>query len=273
MSIEKELENLELVPEEFLAAVSKANKKVFDAVIKILSELEVKDGIILSNVSNLQKIELIAQTIRDVLLEGDYIEAVKDYTRTFESHGQIVLNTFDKSAKLSENEFYQSLIKQTQSNVLELFDSSAIEYELVSPIKDLLTISVSSNLRFSDAVNQIRDFIEGSEEIDGALSKYASTYARDAFAMFDRNFSQVVNQEYDVQYWEYAGSMVQGTRDFCKQRVGKAYTREEIESWASLKWQGKNENTTRQNIFTYLGGYNCMHTLIPISKERYEKLK
>ena len=38
-------------------------------------------------------------------------------------------------------------------------------------------------------------------------------------------------------------------------------------------WQGKNPNTTAQSIFTYLGGYNCMHVLLPISKERYEKLK
>ena len=37
--------------------------------------------------------------------------------------------------------------------------------------------------------------------------------------------------------------------------------------------QGKNTNTTAQSIFTYIGGYNCMHVLLPISKERYEKLK
>ena len=47
----------------------------------------------------------------------------------------------------------------------------------------------------------------------------------------------------------------------------------EERSWAKDDWQGKNQNTTAQSIFTYLGGYNCMHVLLPISKERYEKLK
>ena len=273
MSVKQELENLELVPDEFLKAVEKANKKVFDALFKILSELEVQDGVILSTVGNLQKIELMAEAIREVLLEGDYIEALKDYTRTFEAHGQIVLNTFDPKAKLSSEPIYNALIKQTQKNVLELFDASAIEFQLVTPVKDILTNSISSSMRFTDAVKTIRDFIEGGDGVEPRLSRYAKTYARDAFAIFDRSFSQLVNKEYDVQYWEYAGGIVKGTRDFCKQRVGKAYTTEEIRSWAGLNWDGKNPNTTSASMFTYLGGYNCLHTLIPISKERYEKLK
>lgn len=271
--VEKELANLINVPDDFLEAVSKANKKVFDAVLKLLSELEQKDGYILPNSANLQKIELIAEEIRKVLLEGDYIEALKDYTKTFEVHGQVVLSTFESGATLAQNPFYKDLIRQTQKNVLELFDASAIEFQLVTPIKDVLTNSISSSMKFSDAVKSIRDFIEGSSEVEGRLSRYAATYARDAFAIFDRSFTQVVNKEYNVGYWEYAGGTVKGTREFCKHRVGKAFTTEEIMSWAKEDWQGKNPNTTSQSIFTYLGGYGCLHALLPISKERYEKLK
>jgi len=264
--VEKEIRNLETVPDEFLAVVKEANEKLYKVLIKALSELETADGVILSNVSNLQKIEAIAEAIREFLLEGDYVEAVKDYTRTFETHGQVVLSTFDKTAKLSP--VYQQYIKQTQANVLNLFDSSAIEFELVNPIKDILTNSIGSSLRFSEAVKTIENFLG-----EDRLVKYAKTYAIDAFAMFDRNFTQLVNQEYEVGYWEYAGNVIQGTRDFCKHRVGKAFTTDEVESWANETWDGKNPNTTKQSIFTYLGGYQCRHILVPISKERYEKLK
>ena len=71
---------------------------------------------------------------------------------------------------------------------------------------------------------------------------------------------------------EYAGGIVKGTREFCKNKVVKAFTDDEVRSWAKDDWQGKNSNTTAQSIFTYLGGYNCMYVLLPISKERYEKL-
>ena len=271
--VEKELSNLTNIPEEFISAVEVANKKVFDSVLKLLSELEQKDGYIIPNKANLQKIELIAEQIRTTLLEGDYVKALTEYTKTFEAHGQVVLETFDIGAKLSDNPFYKDLIKQTQRNVLELFDASAIEFQLVSPIKDILTNSISSSMKFSDAVKSIRDFIEGSDTVEPRLLKYAKVYARDAFSIFDRSFTQVVNKEYDIKYWEYAGGIVKGTREFCKNKVGKAFTDDEVRSWAKDDWQGKNPNTTAQSIFTYLGGYNCMHVLLPISKERYEKLK
>lgn len=271
--VEKELSNLTNIPEEFISAVEVANKKVFDSVLKLLSELEQKDGYIIPNKASLQKIELIAEQIRTTLLEGDYVKALTEYTKTFEAHGQVVLETFDIGAKLSDNPFYKDLIKQTQRNVLELFDASAIEFQLVSPIKDILTNSISSSMKFSDAVKSIRDFIEGSDTVEPRLLKYAKVYARDAFSIFDRSFTQVVNKEYDIKYWEYAGGIVKGTREFCKNKVGKAFTDDEVRSWAKDDWQGKNQNTTAQSIFTYLGGYNCMHVLLPISKERYEKLK
>ena len=271
--VEKELSNLTNIPEEFISAVEVANKKVFDSVLKLLSELEQKDGYIIPNKASLQKIELIAEQIRTTLLEGDYVKALTEYTKTFEAHGQVVLETFDIGAKLSDNPFYKDLIKQTQRNVLELFDASAIEFQLVSPIKDILTNSISSSMKFSDAVKSIRDFIEGSDTVEPRLLKYAKVYARDAFSIFDRSFTQVVNKEYDIKYWEYAGGIVKGTREFCKNKVGKAFTDDEVRSWAKDDWQGKNSNTTAQSIFTYLGGYNCMHVLLPISKERYEKLK
>lgn len=271
--VEKELYNLTNIPEEFISAVEVANKKVFDSVLKLLSELEQKDGYIIPNKASLQKIELIAEQIRTTLLEGDYVKALTEYTKTFEAHGQVVLETFDIGAKLSDNPFYKDLIKQTQRNVLELFDASAIEFQLVSPIKDILTNSISSSMKFSDAVKSIRDFIEGSDTVEPRLLKYAKVYARDAFSIFDRSFTQVVNKEYDIKYWEYAGGIVKGTREFCKNKVGKAFTDDEVRSWAKDDWQGKNSNTTAQSIFTYLGGYNCMHVLLPISKERYEKLK
>ena len=270
--IDKELKNLELVPEEFIAAVEASNKKIFQEIFKILTQLDLVDGNIAPTVANLERIELIKKAIADALFEGEYIDGLKTYAKSFNEQGQAVLGTFDTSAKLADNEMWKATIKQAQTNVVSLFDEAAVENVISKPIADILTQSISSSVKFSDAVQQIKDFIEGNNEIDGRLVKYAKTYARDAFANFDRSFTQLVNQEYDIQYWEYAGGTVKDTRDFCKERVGRVFTTEEVKEWASLDWQGKNPATNASNIFTLLGGYNCMHTLLPVSKERAKKL-
>ena len=65
----------------------------------------------------------------------------------------------------------------------------------------------------------------------------------------------------------YAGGELPTTRPFCEERVGKFFHYKEIESWASENWAGKNSETTAQNIYEYLGGWNCQHTLIPVTIE------
>ena len=65
-----------------------------------MSELEQKGGYTIPNKANLQKIELIAEQIRTTLLEGDYVKALTEYTKTFEAHGQVVLETFDIGASI-----------------------------------------------------------------------------------------------------------------------------------------------------------------------------
>jgi hypothetical protein len=91
-----------------------------------------------------------------------------------------------------------------------------------------------------------------------ALTRYAQLYARDSFNIFNRNYSQIISNDLDVQYFEYFGQVIKDTRPFCMERVGKTFSKAEIESWASLDWQGKNPNTDKSTIFTYCGGYNCI---------------
>lgn len=56
------------------------------------------------------------------------------------------------------------------------------------------------------------------------------------------------------------------TRPFCKARAGKFFHRSEVEAWASMDWAGKMAGTDARTIFVTRGGYNCQHSLLPVSK-------
>lgn len=272
--IEQEILNLEDVPEDFISIIEDQNKKVFDAIFKLLLTLDQVDGNIAPTAANLQRIELIANALKDELFEGEYLEALSKFVSHFQEQGDIILEIYSgQGFDVKDNPLYKQVISNAQKNTLSLFDESAIENVLVSPVKDILTQSITTATKFSDAVENIKNFIEGNSEIDGRLSKYAKTYARDAFSIFDRSFTQIVNQDVEVGFWEFAGGIVKDSRDFCRERVGKIFTDEEVRSWASEDWQGKNPNTTEDTIFNYLGGYNCMHTLLPVSKDRFDELQ
>ena len=64
--------------------------------------------------------------------------------------------------------------------------------------------------------------------------------------------------------FKYVGPKDGDNREFCHARAGKNFRKAEIQSWASIEWEGKIPGTSSTTIFQNLGGYNCRHFLQPI---------
>lgn len=79
----------------------------------------------------------------------------------------------------------------------------------------------------------------------------ARTITRTALGGFDR--ANVVRQAFaaGVERFRYAGPV--GERDFCRERVGKVYTLEQIQAM---------NNGQGLPVLLYCGGYNCRHSWI-----------
>ena len=56
------------------------------------------------------------------------------------------------------------------------------------------------------------------------------------------------------------------SREFCVERAGNYYHKDEVSAWANLDWQGKRRGTTESTIFIYAGGYRCLHQIIYVSE-------
>lgn len=107
---------------------------------------------------------------------------------------------------------------------------------------------------------------------EGLSVKPVASVASDALYTFSRGYAQAVAEGLNLRHYYYMGTQVSQTRDFCHQRLGKAFTQNEVEGWALLTWAGKIPGTTKQTIFWYCGGYRCRHRLLPISKNTYSIL-
>ena len=88
---------------------------------------------------------------------------------------------------------------------------------------------------------------------------------------FNAEYIQTVSEDLGVEYYLYAGTIIEDTRPFCSARTGRFFTTDQVKQWASLKgWQGRMAGTNANTIFIYRGGYNCRHQLWPVSKEQYD---
>jgi len=109
------------------------------------------------------------------------------------------------------------------------------------------------------------------------MVSHVKRVAYDAFAVSDRTYTNTVSNVLGIEWYFYSGGTIDDTRDFCQERIGKYFHKKEVEGWGENKsccglkypnsngWQGRNTLTNKTTIFTLAGGYNCKHSISPVS--------
>lgn len=118
--------------------------------------------------------------------------------------------------------------------------------------------------KFSTLVSTIEQALVGSNAkgVTGrSLAQYSKLYARDMIMNYHNEILIKKAEDTDLKYYLYVGDIIATTRDFCRKRVGKYYTKAQIEAW-TYSWKGKSGPA-----FTNRGGYNCRHHWQPIRPE------
>ncbi len=98
-----------------------------------------------------------------------------------------------------------------------------------------------------------------SESLSDRAIANIQTDLNTSMMTFNRVVTMKKAAEAGLSLFLYVGPADDRMRPFCRARVGKIFTSEEIEEW-------DNGSDLPANV--YLGGYNCRHHLRPISEKR-----
>lgn len=284
--INEKVKRLEEIPQNLLTTIDKQNEAVYKSILSDLATLEVKDGKVVSSNNNLLKISVIVEKLRTVLFSKEYVEAIKTFA--VEISNQAALNNTILSqvvGSFDDDELYKNAVKKSQQNALSLLDNSAISQQLLKPISEILTSAIINESSYLDLVEIMRTNLTGENAL---LSKYAGQIVKDTFAISDRQYVQLTARNHGIEFYRWDGGTVEDSRQFCVERAQGIFHYKEIADWGdgvkkdgsfeypktikqrgeSVKgWEGMNYDTTRSTIFSYAGGYNCIHVLVPIATE------
>lgn len=254
------------VPDEFLSAVDKATKELYPDVIELLSDLEIdSQGNILLNNTNLQLTAEVKEALKEILLQSDYVSAVKTFASEFNTQARITNQIFRKSFDFVSEGLAEQLINISKRNTADILINTIGDEAFANAVSEQVELAVSNNASFKDTIRAIRDVVTGNDEIDGKLQQYAKQIAHDQFAIADRSYTSAVAEELGAEWFKYSGDTIESTREFCRERHNKFYYYKEIEEWANEDWQGKIDGTNDKTIYSTAGGYNCRHSIIPVS--------
>lgn len=264
--VNQKVDRLESVPNDFLTAMQRIQKNKFRDVIALIDVLDYSGGNLVVNEANLLRIEGIVEGLKDVLTGQEFESAVATLMDEFDQQAVLNFAYFEEiEPAFAIPEIATATVRQRQSaTIADLLDST--NQYLSNPTREALSSAIQSGASRQDLIDTLRIIVQGDSEIDGRLLRSTRLVVSDAFAINDAAVSELIAENLGLEWYLYTGGLIDTTRPFCKSRNGKYFHKTEVESWASLTWNGKMPNTDSSTIFLTRGGYNCQHSLLPVSE-------
>lgn len=272
-SIIKEAQGrLTTVPDALVTASVKSQQTMYSDIEVLMAKMDTIDGMFVFNEKNMALIEEIGTKLSNDVFSDSYIESLTAYAKEFNTQGKINDKYFaEVLSDFETNSLYKSVISTSQKNAMTLLGEDAVTAQIISPIKNTILSGVTNAGSFKETLGILKEFTTNSDGSDGELTKYTKRVAYDSFAVSDRQYTKAISEGLGLEFYFFQGGEIQDTRCFCEERFGGFYHKKEIQGWGNGKgvggcgypWQGMNAKTTEDTIFTFVGGYNCKHRLIP----------
>lgn len=276
---------LEQAPEQLATDATRIQREIWERMTPLVQSLEVDaDGRILQNNANINRVSTIIEALNVLLTGEEYRLAVTDFLNSIDD--SILLT--DEIAKNIERGFQPSevqkrLVQLVKQSALNSLVGGGLRSAVSQPFAQQLLANVSARTPLREATQSLRKVLVGDATTDGRIAANVKTVATTAQAVADRSYSTAVYEDLSIEFFRYIGGEIDTTRDFCEHRVKKVFHKKEIEAWGEGKnaggindikngtWAGRIAETDGSSIFTNLGGWNCRHSLVPVTGRRVPK--
>lgn len=259
----------------FTGYAERHEKRVFAEIQGQLKELTTyPDGRIKPTSANIRKAKAISRRLTDTIItpeyEGKVNALLSDMLVIRATVDDYLYKAFGDAFNPSKPVFdaiYENAVFLTRNTLTE----AGLKPNAIAGIEKIIMDNTLGNMQYRDMLEQLRGFVTGGDDSKGMLigsgkgKLNLKTTLRDGINQFTANYQQTFATGIGNQFYLYCCGKVEDSRPWCLERVGKYWAEKEIESWANQDWKGKNPNTTKSNILVFRGGYNCMHSFIPVS--------
>ena len=282
---ERIVNTLYRLEEDVVKAVTKATKGSIDTVdIRLAIQLRPELKAI---------VESTYLNEADLIINEEYNKIAKEVLDTFgempidpkfKNLTQVDLDTLN-ALKTQVFEGFEDVaerfLKEINDEVYQSFIAGRPFDDMVSNIRGHINgVYQRSN---SAEINELVDFINENKfdptkkkQVEDAIRKlhteyaadragnnmrrYASQIAHDSVMQFHGQFTIRKAKESGLNHFQYVGTLVRDSRQFCRGMVNRTLTENEIrEKWRNESWSGKSTG----DPFIVRGGYRCRHTWIP----------
>lgn len=279
------IKTLDTAADSFDRVISKSQKKIYDEVVTLVKDLELDtQGYVKQSIANLKKLNEIKAKLEKIANNSEYLSGIGRLLQYFDAlqseQNAYFAKTFPESTIGVRAKERHKLMKQIAvQNTTEALTGAGLSANVTGKLNDILLRAVTSREKFADLQEELRSHMLGSEGGQGALARYAGTYAVTAMSQFTGQNNKLLTQDLGLEWFMYVGSNIETTREFCQHLTKKRYVHiSEIPDILAGKIDGHQcaiytktglpygliEGTNEENFQVNCGGWNCRHQLVPV---------
>lgn len=251
-------------------------KIIIDEASKLVTD---EDGKLVSSTGNIVSISQTVEKAFNQFRKGPQIQIIKDMLSSFNNIG--ALNETYFKAAADDKKKYDEIISKVEKELRQragIAQNGALVkggflYNLVNDtsiqagIQAALQKGIVSNLTFPQYLKMLRITIKGNPDLPGPVTQHYRTFAHDAYMIYDSAYAEKVATDLGLNSFVYEGGLIETSREFCRLKDGKTFTREEAErDWPKdpnlLKTKSEKESgVINYNPIQDRGRWNCRHHL------------
>ena len=274
VKILKQKEDLiDAVPRQFIRKLEQIQNRLYSDILSEIKGMDTKKaGKLATNNFNIRIANSLRRDISKFLKKHGYYEAITDFGKQY---GDLIKLSKEYFKAMDLDPVFLDRDIETLSKIRadDLNFLASRDRDVINTVYDEVLNSIYQKKDWRELADRLRniltDTMENGKPLSGLLKKYSQTYAFTGYAAFDRRIQRIKAEQYKIDKFLYSGSLIRDSREFCQERAGKIFTRKEIDSWNKLEWQGKVRG---RDVWIYLGGWNCQHSLVPVTDEYAKKM-
>lgn len=227
--------------------------------------------------TNVEQVAALNQVIIDAIQSTPYTSKVRDYLGSFEQIKKYGLDVVADVNDLDRDEL-EALVNPVQratvQQTLDNLTGIGVSSNFIEPLKQGIYKNIVAGSTITDLETYLQSFIETNAERMGQLKRYSTQVARDALNQYDGQVNARIASEFELDAYQYVGSIIQDSRPQCVRWAGSIIPIERLPdelAWMYANGTGSIPGTTVETFPIYRGGYNCRHSAIPIRLTRSQR--
>ncbi len=272
--IQQLLDEIDSSVNSFNESIPDIQKQIFLKMQVLLKDLELSGDDIKNSVANIKSISTLKNDIENIILNKNYLNQVADFTQAFNTISTLNNKYF---ATLAADFKPAKVLEAIKTDAIDVtvtqLTEAGINANVTEGIQDLLRTSIRSGGKYTDLVDQMRNFILTDKNGIGALEQYTRTITNDSLNTYSATYSDTAASGLGLEWFLFTGSMLKTSRPMClAMHEDKYFHISQIPELLKGNVNGKQtplgkndlplgfkDETTVENYTQLRNGWNCGH--------------